>query len=136
MSDFLYSSAEQCPDVRKHAKEPLGYLQRHDWMEKRTKTHVQSRCPTCGYWVIWTPKPFKRYRKDGWPICPSCDEDELWSRLSWGGISVPPLADFIAAGLSCYRCNWHLPPSAAPSNSDSGTDNPAATGNSTEPKGA
>lgn len=49
----------------------------------------------------------KEYRKDGWPICPNCGKDELWSKLLWLGDSDrPPLADWIVAGLSCYCCGW------------------------------
>jgi len=52
-----------CPDTKKlHSKEPSGYLQWHEWAEKKAKTHEQTRCPTCGYWVVWvlrygTPEP-------------------------------------------------------------------------------
>jgi hypothetical protein len=48
------------------------------------------------------------YRADGWPLCPHCGEDELWSQLHWDGLTDrPPLAAWLAAGLRCYRCNWH-----------------------------
>jgi hypothetical protein len=51
-----------------------------------------------------------KFRKDGWPLCPICDEDELWSPLEWGHNNepVPSLGEFMAAGLRCYRCNWKL----------------------------
>lgn len=53
----------------------------------------------------------KEYRKDGWPLCPYCGEDELWSPLIPEPIdSHPPVADYIAAGLSCYRCGWSNEP--------------------------
>lgn len=45
-------------------------------------------------------------RTDGWPLCPHCGEDELWSPLLWDGDEKPPLQDFIDAGLSCYYCGW------------------------------
>ena len=52
----------------------------------------------------------KEYRADGWPLCPCCGEDELWSALNWNGEGDrPPLSDYIAAGLVCYYCNWSQP---------------------------
>ena len=47
------------------------------------------------------------HRADGWPLCPHCGEDELWSPLAWDGEGErPPLAEYVAAGLSCYYCGW------------------------------
>lgn len=47
------------------------------------------------------------YRADGWPLCPFCEEDELWSPLRWDGEGErPPIAAYIAAGLRCYLCGW------------------------------
>ena len=49
----------------------------------------------------------KEYRADGWPLCPCCEEDELWSPLVWDGEGErPPIAAYVAAGLRCYRCDW------------------------------
>lgn len=45
------------------------------------------------------------YRADGWPLCPCCGEDELWSPLIWLD-ERPSIEDFIAAGLRCYLCGW------------------------------
>lgn len=54
------------------------------------------------------------YRADGWPLCPSCGEDELWSPLLPDPIdSKPPISAYIAAGLRCYRCNWSNDTAAA-----------------------
>ena len=50
------------------------------------------------------------FRDDGWPLCPHCGDDELWSRLQWDGKGArPPIQDYIDAGLSCYRCGPVLP---------------------------
>lgn len=50
---------------------------------------------------------FKEYRADGWPICPRCEEDELWSPLRWDGEGEkPPIQAYIDAGLTCYLCGW------------------------------
>lgn len=55
-------------------------------------------------------KAIKEYRADGWPLCPQCEEDELYSLLQWNGEGErPPLADYIAAGLRCYCCWWCSP---------------------------
>ena len=52
-----------------------------------------------------------KYRADGWPLCPNCGEDELWSKLIWQGAGeCPPIAHYIKAGLSCYRCGWSNEP--------------------------
>ena len=37
------------------------------------------------------------YRPDGWPLCPQCGEDELYSIAP-----LPSPADF----LRCLNCNW------------------------------
>jgi hypothetical protein len=48
-----------------------------------------------------------QYRADGWPLCPRCGDDELWSPFFWDGTGPqPPLHVYIAAGLSCYQCGW------------------------------
>lgn len=46
-------------------------------------------------------------RPDGWPLCPRCGQDEVWSPLIWDGTGErPALAAYIAAGLRCYGCSW------------------------------
>lgn len=53
------------------------------------------------------PTEFKEHRTDGWPLCPRCEEDELWSLLQWNGEGErPPLQAYIDAGLTCYLCQW------------------------------
>src|SRR6266496_849093 len=37
------------------------------------------------------------YRADGWPLCPRCGDDELWSAA---------LPASTTGDLSCYRCGW------------------------------
>lgn len=51
-----YERFEDCPDARKHTKQPAGYVDRALWGERKAKTHTQERCPTCGFWVIWRRK--------------------------------------------------------------------------------
>lgn len=52
---------------------------------------------------------------DGWPRCPYCGEDELYSLLHWDGTAdtPPPVAAFIAAGLRCYACQVDVTPPIA-----------------------
>ncbi len=46
-------------------------------------------------------------RRDGWPLCPRCGEDELWSAITWDGLTErPPMEIWLAAGLTCYKCRW------------------------------
>lgn len=57
-----------------------------------------------------TPPEPHAFRADGWPLCPICEEDELWSPLIWDGEGEQPsVAAYIAAGLRCYRCGYALP---------------------------
>lgn len=41
--------------------------------------------------------PYRRFRADGWPYCPCCDEDELYS------LADPASIETI---VGCYRCGW------------------------------
>jgi hypothetical protein len=43
--------------------------------------------------------PYTEHRKDGWPLCPSCGEDELYSLAE--GPSIQTIR-------GCYRCAWFL----------------------------
>lgn len=54
----------------------------------------------------WLPI-FLEFRKDGWPLCPSCGDDELHSHYFWDGLApVPPLEVWVRAGMTCLRCGW------------------------------
>jgi hypothetical protein len=48
--------ADECPDADTHTPHPTGYLEHADWAVRMMRTHVQRRCPTCGFWTIWLPK--------------------------------------------------------------------------------
>jgi hypothetical protein len=39
-----------------------------------------------------------RYRDDGWPLCPCCGEDQLWS-----GETPPRASDVLQCVLCCWR---------------------------------
>ena len=45
-----------CPATASHNLGPARYLAWHEWAERMAETHVQTRCPGCGLWCIWTPK--------------------------------------------------------------------------------
>jgi hypothetical protein len=45
--------AATCDD---HTYGPNSYTAWHDWAEKMAETHVQTKCPECGLWMIWTPR--------------------------------------------------------------------------------
>ena len=58
---------------------------------------------------------FWAYRDDGWPLCPHCGEDELWS--NWpcspaevaesGELDEPARkAKMVATIVGCYACDW------------------------------
>ena len=56
---------------------------------------------------------YRSFREDGWPLCPNCGDDELWCPGSVqfyaeNGRS-PSVAECIAMGLSCYRCQQQIP---------------------------
>jgi hypothetical protein len=54
---------------------------------------------------------FTEFRSDGWPLCPRCGEDELWSPFMPQGPDYAPgtIDQYVAEGLVCYRCNYHFP---------------------------
>lgn len=52
-------------------------------------------------------KLFLAMRPDGWPLCPQCGKNELWSPLYWDLVSAAPtMEDYRKAGLICYACHW------------------------------
>ena len=40
----------------KHTKCPSGYIQWHEWAEKKSKTHKQIKCTCCGLYLVWIRK--------------------------------------------------------------------------------
>lgn len=97
------------------------------WVESTNRT-LKAAAPQCAFTLVYQSKHhgdapvFKEYRADGWPLCPFCGEDELYSFRRDLAIIVkdtiePPtpaeiravIAEYIDAGLRCYRCNWELP---------------------------
>lgn len=69
---------------------------------RKTDLVSDDNCPTCGAELPL----FAEHRKDGWPLCPQCGEDELGSLLVWLTETPPPVQDFIDAGMWCYACGW------------------------------
>lgn len=58
------------------------------------------------------PLEFQR-RSDGWPLCPCCGEDELFSTYEPTLDGDHTLVDYLLPELSCYRCGLVVPPAAA-----------------------
>lgn len=50
----------------------------------------------------------QEFRADGWPLCPRCGEDELWSHTGMEPPYAPniPLETYFESEFRCYRCNW------------------------------
>lgn len=48
-------------------------------------------------------------RADGWPLCPVCEEDELYSLIWKGDRPRPTMIEFLAHEMRCYRCNYIRP---------------------------
>lgn len=55
-----------------------------------------------------TERLLVRYRKDGWPLCPRCEEDELYNHVGSKPPYSPniPLVEYFAEPFRCYYCNW------------------------------
>lgn len=49
----------RCPKEHLHTKDPEGYLQWHEWAEKKSARHYQVQCPGCGRYAIWKRKVLK-----------------------------------------------------------------------------
>ena len=50
-------------------------------------------------------------RADGWPLCPTCGEDEVWSPLivedDSGYPRTPTLEEYMEYGaFECLACGW------------------------------
>lgn len=57
-------------------------------------------------------KQFDEFRADGFPLCPQCKEDELYSHVvrDWAftidSKPAPAMEEIVAGGFTCYLCNW------------------------------
>lgn len=50
--------ASECPNAAEHVDGPSGYLAWHAWAARMARTgHAQRKCPGCGLYKIWLPKP-------------------------------------------------------------------------------
>lgn len=53
---------------------------------------------------------YAEFRQDGWPLCPNCGEDELYSQimLAWTGTGErPTMQECVDGEMTCYKCNWN-----------------------------
>jgi hypothetical protein len=57
-----------------------------------------------------------RRRADGWPLCPGCGEDELWSSFTPPNADPIPDAErlrlYLGGAIACYRCAFTAEPDA------------------------
>ena len=49
---------------------------------------------------------FRAFRADGWPLCPSCGDDELWTPWTPPVDQTACLDDYVANKLRCLMCGW------------------------------
>ena len=49
-------TAALCPNSANHVLGPATYVHWHDWAQRKSRTHTQSQCLSCGLWLIWTRK--------------------------------------------------------------------------------
>lgn len=62
-------------------------------------------------------EPITEYRRDGWPLCPRCGEDEVMSWLDTDCVLAhieqhgdkPSREEYLMAELSCLYCGWVRP---------------------------
>lgn len=52
---------QQCEDF--HTERPGGYAEYREWCKRMARTHQQERCPVCGMWNVWVPKPKRKVRR-------------------------------------------------------------------------
>lgn len=80
-------------------------------LEAHRRFHKKVGCPGgADCYVCAREMTYKEYRKDGWPLCPQCGDDELYSKemLAWTGKGErPTLEQCVAGEMACYKCNWH-----------------------------
>lgn len=55
----------------------------------------------------------REFRPDGWPLCPECGEDEVYSHAllgveAWEAKKLPTLDEIAGERFQCYRCHWFV----------------------------
>jgi len=58
-------------------------------------SELEVDAPGDGQWI-----GYAIFREDGWPMCPQCGEDELYS------LDMPAT---VASIVGCYACRWRPP---------------------------
>ena len=50
------------------------------------------------------------FRADGWPLCPQCENDEVYSSLllGWTESRVPTMNEIADGHFGCYACSWEV----------------------------
>lgn len=57
MTRRLPAPEPPCPNEAEHTPCPTDYLGWWSWVERMNRTHGQRKCPGCGRWAIWYPRP-------------------------------------------------------------------------------
>lgn len=56
---MTHKRKDECSNADAHTPYPGGkheYIGHEAWAMEMLKTHVQTQCPDCKLWAIWTPK--------------------------------------------------------------------------------
>ena len=56
MTKRMTKEPKACANTKNHTSHPMSYPQFHDWALRKSKTHTQKVCVTCGFYAIWVPK--------------------------------------------------------------------------------
>ena len=69
-------------------------------------------------------REFPKLSESGWPLCPSCGQDELWSDYNpydgRGNLVRPKSveAKILGGRVRCYVCSFERKPAASPQTQD------------------
>ena len=56
---------DECLNIRNHLYGPHSYTAWHEWAEGMARRgYEQSKCPDCGFWMIWTKTTKKQEALD------------------------------------------------------------------------
>lgn len=85
--------------LRQFGREPVAYPAGGGW-GKVTMGRGGPRSEHRSLTIERVVPTYRRWRPDGWPYCPRCDEDELYS------LATPATVETICG---CYRCGpWPM----------------------------
>jgi hypothetical protein len=53
---FFGENPRLCQNYSAHTPTPDGFYDLVEWVDKKSKTHDQTRCYGCGLYAVWVPK--------------------------------------------------------------------------------